>query len=313
MPARDDELRERRRRELVERDHRLGGRSLDHQRPGALEELRREVAGRGGGADEDEEAAQELRRIAWAVPPVLLDPRHELVRRGNAARDPERRRLDHGERPEQLGPASRQKERAHAAVRVPDKVRAGHEELLEPDGLVLEVDMFDVRSRREPAPVRRHDLEALGERFLGAPGQVRVDDGTVNEQRGEVELSMRVSGVTKYRFAGHSDTAILAADAGDHIDAVQRRWSRWRPGRVVVAEGPGHRRDIEYLVTGTGLFDVLRDVGVDFVDLNQDDVRRVPLKSRFMGLAGSGAAGGACWTRISSSRCRSSRRTTGPA
>ena len=35
---------------------------------------------------------------------------------------------------------------------------------------------------REPAPVRRHDLEALGERFLGAPGQVRVDDGTVNEQ-----------------------------------------------------------------------------------------------------------------------------------
>ena len=54
---------------------------------------------------------------------------------------------------------------------------------------------------------------------------------------------------------------------------------------VVVAEGPGHRRDIEYLVTGTGLFDVLRDVGVDFVDLNQDDVRRVPLKSRFMDLA----------------------------
>jgi hypothetical protein len=63
---------------------------------------------------------------------------------------------------------------------VPDKVRARHDELLEPDGLVLEVDMFDVRSRREPAPVRRHDLEALGERFLGAPGQVRVDDGTVN-------------------------------------------------------------------------------------------------------------------------------------
>ena len=31
---------------------------------------------------------------------------------------------------------------------------------------------------------------------------------------------------------------------------------------VVVAEGPGHRRDIEYLVTATGLFDVLRDVGV---------------------------------------------------
>jgi uncharacterized protein (DUF362 family) len=52
--------------------------------------------------------------------------------------------------------------------------------------------------------------------------------------------------------------------------------------RVVVAEGPGHRRDIDYLVTGTGLLDHLRDVRVPFVDLNHDDVRRVRLASRFM-------------------------------
>ena len=50
---------------------------------------------------------------------------------------------------------------------------------------------------------------------------------------------------------------------------------------VVVAEGPGHRRDIEYLVTATGLYDYLRDVGVRFVDLNHDDVRTVTLGSRF--------------------------------
>lgn len=50
---------------------------------------------------------------------------------------------------------------------------------------------------------------------------------------------------------------------------------------VVVAEGPGHRRDIEYLVTSTGFYDHLRDVGVRFVDLNHDDVREVPLASRF--------------------------------
>lgn len=53
---------------------------------------------------------------------------------------------------------------------------------------------------------------------------------------------------------------------------------------VIVAEGPGHRRDIEYLVTSTGLFDLLRDVGVRFVDLNHDDVREVALGSRFTGL-----------------------------
>jgi uncharacterized protein (DUF362 family) len=53
---------------------------------------------------------------------------------------------------------------------------------------------------------------------------------------------------------------------------------------VVVGEGPGHRRDIEYLLTATGLRDVLSDLRVRFVDLNHDDVTRVPLRSRFTGL-----------------------------
>ncbi len=50
---------------------------------------------------------------------------------------------------------------------------------------------------------------------------------------------------------------------------------------VVVGEGPGHRRDIEYLLEGTGLDERLRDLKLRFVDLNHDDVRAVPLKSRF--------------------------------
>src|SRR6478735_8603717 len=53
---------------------------------------------------------------------------------------------------------------------------------------------------------------------------------------------------------------------------------------VVVGEGPGHRRDTEYLLTSTGLYDHLRDERIRFVDLNQDDVREVPLASRFTGL-----------------------------
>jgi uncharacterized protein (DUF362 family) len=53
---------------------------------------------------------------------------------------------------------------------------------------------------------------------------------------------------------------------------------------VVVGEGPGHRRDIEYLLLATGLYDHLKDARVKFVDLNHDDVRRVPLRSRFTGL-----------------------------
>jgi uncharacterized protein (DUF362 family) len=53
---------------------------------------------------------------------------------------------------------------------------------------------------------------------------------------------------------------------------------------VVVAEGPGHRRDIEYLVTSTGLFDHLREEHATFVDLNHDDVRPTRLRSWFTGL-----------------------------
>lgn len=50
---------------------------------------------------------------------------------------------------------------------------------------------------------------------------------------------------------------------------------------VVVGEGPGHRRDIEYLLAATGLDDHLREERVRFVDLNHDDVRMTPLASSF--------------------------------
>jgi uncharacterized protein (DUF362 family) len=55
---------------------------------------------------------------------------------------------------------------------------------------------------------------------------------------------------------------------------------------VVVGEGPGHRRDTEYLLTRTGLYDHLREHRVRFVDLNEDDVEYVPLKSRYTKLEG---------------------------
>jgi uncharacterized protein (DUF362 family) len=50
---------------------------------------------------------------------------------------------------------------------------------------------------------------------------------------------------------------------------------------VVVGEGPGHRRDIEYLLSSTGLHDQLREQRIRFVDLNHDDVRLVRLQSQF--------------------------------
>lgn len=50
---------------------------------------------------------------------------------------------------------------------------------------------------------------------------------------------------------------------------------------VIVAEGPGHRRDNEYLLRASGLHEQLVEMGARFVDLNHDVVRRVSLRSSF--------------------------------
>ena len=46
---------------------------------------------------------------------------------------------------------------------------------------------------------------------------------------------------------------------------------------VVVAEGPGHRRDTGYVVQASGLADATRDAGASFVDLNVACAAEVPL------------------------------------
>ena len=53
---------------------------------------------------------------------------------------------------------------------------------------------------------------------------------------------------------------------------------------VVVAEGPGHRRDSEYLLTASGIYDVIKEHRVRYVDLNTDDVRLTKLRSSFTNL-----------------------------
>jgi uncharacterized protein (DUF362 family) len=50
---------------------------------------------------------------------------------------------------------------------------------------------------------------------------------------------------------------------------------------VTVAEGPGHRRDTQYIVAKSGLRDLLRDVDAPFVDLNIAALTRVPIRSNW--------------------------------
>jgi uncharacterized protein (DUF362 family) len=53
---------------------------------------------------------------------------------------------------------------------------------------------------------------------------------------------------------------------------------------VVVAEGPGHWRNVEYLVSASGLGDVLSRYRVPFVDLNHDEPVKTPNLGRLTGL-----------------------------
>jgi len=61
------------------------------------------------------------------------------------------------------------------------------------------------------------------------------------------------------------------------IEALRELGAR----EVIVAEGPGHRRDNDYLLSASGLADVLRDTGARYVDLNVDAVRPVALRSHY--------------------------------
>jgi len=53
---------------------------------------------------------------------------------------------------------------------------------------------------------------------------------------------------------------------------------------VLVGEGPGHQRDTFLVLAESGLETELRARRIRFVDLNRDDIRKVPLQTLFTGL-----------------------------
>ena len=97
-------------------------------------------------------------------------------------------------------------------------------------------------------------LETTGKRILLKPNLVEFDpNGVINTHPAVVEAA---------------------------IDAFKTLGAR----EVIVAEGPGHRRDNEYLLSASGLYDVVKDHRVTYVDLNTDEVRLIQLKSSFTSL-----------------------------
>ena len=54
--------------------------------------------------------------------------------------------------------------------------------------------------------------------------------------------------------------------------------------RIVVGEGPGHQRDTYLVLVESGLDGQLRSQGICFVDLNRDELVKVPTRANFTGL-----------------------------
>jgi uncharacterized protein (DUF362 family) len=53
---------------------------------------------------------------------------------------------------------------------------------------------------------------------------------------------------------------------------------------VVVAEGPGHQRDTQLVLSQSGYEQSLRDEKIRFVDLNRDELIRTPLRASYTGI-----------------------------
>ena len=53
---------------------------------------------------------------------------------------------------------------------------------------------------------------------------------------------------------------------------------------VVVAEGPGHQRDTQLVLSQSGYEQSLRDEKIRFVDLNRDELIRTPLRASYTGM-----------------------------
>jgi uncharacterized protein (DUF362 family) len=68
------------------------------------------------------------------------------------------------------------------------------------------------------------------------------------------------------------------------VDAVIQLFQSEGAAEIIVAEGPGHWRNVQFLVNESGLGDVLRKHGVRFVDINHDEPRKMLNFGRLTGL-----------------------------
>ena len=68
------------------------------------------------------------------------------------------------------------------------------------------------------------------------------------------------------------------------VGAAAEAFLRLGAKRVVVGEGPGHQRDTYLVLFQSGLEDQLRMQKIDFIDLNRDELCKVPTRATYTGM-----------------------------
>src|SRR5262249_19341627 len=68
------------------------------------------------------------------------------------------------------------------------------------------------------------------------------------------------------------------------VGAAAEAFLRLGARRVVVGEGPGHQRDTYLVLVESGLEDQLHKQKIDFIDLNRDELCKVPTRATYTGM-----------------------------
>lgn len=121
--------------------------------------------------------------------------------------------------------------------------------------LVLRMETYGGRLEDELARgIRECGIDVAGRRVLLKPNFVEYDEGSVIN----TNPAVLHAAILAFRTLGAAE--------------------------VIVAEGPGHRRDLEYLLEATSIRHAIRDTGARFADLNLAAVAPVSARAWFSSL-----------------------------
>ncbi|HWB84541.1 MAG TPA: DUF362 domain-containing protein [Bryobacteraceae bacterium] len=116
------------------------------------------------------------------------------------------------------------------------------------------------------------------------------------EEYSETLEGVLASGLRAFHLNVRGKSVLLKPNLVDYIAGVEinthpvlvgataQAFLKLGASSVVVGEGPGHQRDTYLVLAESGLADQLRGQNIHFVDLNRDELFKVPTRATYTGL-----------------------------